>query len=117
MSDKKIADMTYSEFCDYIDNTLEGDDRMDVVLGYDDFTIYEDLYHGGYYYLEGGENDASDFFEVELVARLTYSAEHDLILPKHKNEEIMHTLFDCDVCGENVLGDRIEYLWFKKKIE
>ena len=113
MSDKKIGEMTYSEFCLLLSEDI--DDRFWVVLDYEDFKVFEDMEYGGYYYLEGGENDASDFFEVEKIACLEYSAEHDLMLPSHKVGSILSTLFDADVCGEQVLDDSIEYLWFKRK--
>lgn len=92
---------------------IKGGDGMHRVLSYDDFTVYEDS--EGRYYLDKGENDEDNLEEIELIAKLTYSAVHDLACSKDDSEKIMDALFDCDVCGENVLDDRIEYLWFKKK--
>ena len=110
---KEIKDMTYSEFCEYIDG--DGYDRFEHILGYDDFSVYKDAADDKYYYLEEGENDASDFFEVELIAQLTYSGEHDLKLPSQHAGERMSVMFDCDCCGEQVRDDDIVYLWFKRK--
>ncbi len=107
---KDPSEMDYSEFCEYLDG--EGYDRFEVILTYDDFTVYRETSTGRYFYLEGGENDASDFFELELSATLRYDELHDLQV---KDGTILSTLFSCDVCGERVLDDRIEYLWFAKK--
>ncbi len=105
-----IAQMTYSEFCEYLDG--DGYDRFEAILSYDTFAVYWDTDTERYYYLEGGENDASDFYEVELAATLRYDADHDIKLPKGED---LHHLFDCCACGEEICNDRINYLWFKKK--
>ena len=107
---KNPSEMSYSEFCEYLNG--EGYDRFDEILTYDDFSVYRETSTGRYFYLEGGENDASDFFELELAAALRYDGLHDLQV---KDGTILSTLFSCDVCGERVLEDRIEYLWFAKK--
>lgn len=112
--EEKIADMNYSEFCEFLD-TIEGEDRMLPVLKCDNFTVYFDLYCGGYFYLEGGENDAGDFFELEKIAELKYSIVNDLLIPDEIADEVLGTMFACTVCGERVLDNRIEYLWFKRK--
>ncbi len=107
---KEIAKMNFSEFCEYVNG--EGYERFDPILSYDEFTVYSDLETGRYYYLEGGENDADEFFEVELAASLYYDVNHDI---KLKRGETLDYLFDCCVCGENITDDNIQYLWFKCK--
>lgn len=112
---KDIAEMTYSEFTLLL--SADVDDRFELILDYDDFQIFEDKQTGRYFYLECGENDASEFFEVECVARLIYSTIHDIDIPNGKSTGFyMRDLFDCDVCGEWVNDDNIQYLWFKRII-
>ena len=103
--------MNYSDMTLLISHDIQG--RFELILDYDDFEIYYDNVEHIYFYLECGENDASDCFEVELVASLIYDVNHDLQIPADKAGEILHTLFDCDVCGEHVTDDDIQYLWFK----
>lgn len=110
---KDISKMNYSEFCEFLSG--DTDDRFVITLDYEDFAVYEDAETGKFYYLELGENDASDFFEAEIIAKLVYSCKHDLKVPFEKAGEIMSRLFDADCCGERVMDDRIEYLWFSKK--
>lgn len=90
----------------------DGYDKFDVILSYDDFTVYRETATGRYFYLEGGENDASEFYELELAAVLKYDVIHDL---RVRDGTILSTLFQCAVCGERVLDDCIEYLWFVRK--
>lgn len=105
-----IATLGYSGFCTLLSEDTE--DRFRVILDYDDFQVWEDTETHGYYYLERDENDASDFFEVVLVAVLTYSSIHDI---NEKNGERLSELFDCCCCGECVSDDKIEYLWFEQR--
>lgn len=101
--------MNYSDFTLMLDNTVG---RFYNVLEYDDFSIYKDTYTKKYYYLEGGENDASDLYEVIPVAQLSYDINHDLLI---KDGASLSALFDCDCCGEEVTDKGITYWWFKKK--
>ena len=107
---KDIAEMNYSEFCEYLNG--EGYDRFEPVLSYDEFAVYLDRETGRYYYLEGGENDADEFYEVELVATLFYNVNNDIRLERG---ETLDYLFDCCVCGEYITDDNIQYRWFKRK--
>lgn len=100
-----ISKMTYSEFCEYYDG--EGYDRFEHILACDEFGVYKDKETEKYYYLEGGENDASDFFEVKLIAGLTYSIEDE-------SDATMANLFDCCCCGEYASDENIQYLWFDR---
>lgn len=110
-----VSKMTYSDFCEYADG--EGYDRLVCVIAYDDFCVYKDKHTGRHYYLESGENDASDFFELEIIAWLRYDESNDL------NSEVdggcMSKLFpSCICCGEYKYPDGgKQYLWFRKKNE
>lgn len=106
---------SYSEFCQKLSEDIC--ERYKLILGYDDFAVYQDRNTLKYYYLEGGENDASDFYEVELIATLSYSVINDLKIKGADAGIIMAQLFDCDVCGEHISDKQIEYLWFKEKRE
>ncbi len=108
--EKDIAQMDYSEFCEYLNG--EGFDRFEVLLEYDDFTVYQDKKTSRFYYLEGGENDADEFFEVELAAVLVYDINHDIKLGQNETLELF---FDCCVCGEQIFDDCIKYFWFQEK--
>lgn len=108
-----IAKMNFSEFCEYVDG--DGCDEVELILYYDYlFEIYREIKTGRYFYLEASENDASEFFEVELAASLCYDVNHDLQI---KDCEELSRLFDCVACGERVCDDRIEYLWFARRNE
>ena len=115
MNNKQInyKNMNYSDFC----LTLAESENFELVLDYGElfFRIYKDLSENRYFYLEYNENDASDFYEVELLARLIYDVNHDLKIPHHEAGMVMSELFECDCCGEVVYDDHIEYLWFKNK--
>lgn len=106
---KDIANMSYSEFTQLLADDAE--DRFKIILDYEDFDVYLDKVTLRYFYLEKSENDASDFFELELIATLNYSVVNDL---KIKDGAVLSTFFDCDVCGENVEDKGITYLWFKR---
>ena len=107
--DNNIKEMSYSDFCEYLDG--DGYDRFESILAYDEFCVYKDKETNKYYYLEGGENDACDFFEVIVVARLIYDINHDI---NQDNIESLFNLFECCCCGEYVTDDKIEYLWFEE---
>ncbi len=111
---KDIAEMTYSEFTLLLSEDI--DDRFQLILDYDDFQIYGEISTGRYFYLECGDNDASDFFEVECVACLIYDVNHNLKISHDTAGIVLSELFDCDMCGEMVDGNNIQYLWFKTKI-
>lgn len=108
---KDYSKMTYSEFCEAASSI----ETLVALLIYEDFCVYTDTISGRTFYLEQGENDASDFFELELVAKLTYDINHDLIINHDNAGDVLCQLFDCDCCGEVVVDKAIHYMWFKRK--
>ena len=104
---------TYQGLIEAINNDIDG--LFELVLDYSDFQVFRDTASGRYYYVECGENDADEFFEVECVATLYYDITHDLQIDLAEAGSILSQLFDCDICGEAVLEDHFEYLWFKRK--
>lgn len=108
---RDIKELTYSEFTQLVDEDTEG--RFQLILNYNDFQVYKETSTGRYFYIECGENDASDFEEVKLVACLTYDINNDLAFTHENAEFMLHTLFDCNICGETINDDAIKYLWFK----
>lgn len=99
---KLIKDFTYDEFTVYIYSN-----NIDPVREYDDFDIY---YIDGHYYYFYTAFDKDEFYEVEEVALLEYSCVDDILF----DGVILSTLFECDVCGEQITDDRIYYGWYKK---
>ena len=100
--------------CQLLSDDIEN--RFELILGYDDFQVWFDTQTKKYYYLEGGINDASDCYEVKIIARLKYDVKHDLQIVHITAGQILHELFLCDCCGEHVHDGGIEYLWFKRVI-
>lgn len=105
---KDVSEMNYSEFTLLLSEDTE--DRFETILDYPDgFYVLKDVTTERYYYLEGGINDASDFFEVACIARLKSKE------PINVDAEYMSEIFDCDVCGERLTDSSyFEYLWFKE---
>ena len=101
----------YSNFCRYYD---DHDDEFEVILDYDDFQVIKHIETDSYFYLEKSENDADEFYELELCAVLRYDICHDLLLDPDDAGVTMSCLFECDCCGERITDDFIEYLWFKQ---
>ena len=104
--------MNYVQMCQLLSDDIEN--RFELILGYDDFQVWLDTETNKYYYLEGGFNDASDCYEVKIIARLKYDVQHDLQIDHVTAGQILHELFMCDCCGEYVHDDGIEYLWFDR---
>ena len=104
--------MTYTDICRLLSEDI--DDRFALILGYDDFQVWLDSKTNKYYYLEGGMNDASECYEVKIIAQLKYDVKHDLQIDHMTAGQILHELFLCDCCGEYVSDGKIEYLWFAK---
>ena len=71
---KDYKNMSYSDFCELISDDI--DENLELLLdcSSDGFLIYHDKKENRYFYLEYAEGDASEFFELDLVATL----EHDL---------------------------------------
>lgn len=106
-----IKNMTYSEFIDW---TNENPDS-ELILSYQEFQVWKDDSDGKYYYVECSINDASKFYELQLIGKLIYPFNVEI-----NNDAIIesHNIFpDCDVSGEIYIfpdNDTIEYLYFKK---
>lgn len=99
-----IDELNYSEFCLWI---TEHDDEVEYILEYDDWSVV--WIDGRYYFYEHEvEGDSDEYYQVTPIAKLYYDVENDI-----KNTKYLNRLFDCDVCGEQVLGDGITYWWFK----
>lgn len=105
--------MNFQELCELLSNDTRN--RFELILSYDDFAIWKDSTNEKYYYLEGGINDASECYEVVVVARLQYDVLHDLQIEHKGAGELLHQLFVCDCCGEHIYDIGIEYLWFERK--
>ena len=86
-----FSKMTYSEFCVWI---TENDAKVEYVLQYYEHEI---------------EGSSDLFYEVKAIAKLHYTAENDI-----QTDAPLHSLFECCVCGEQVLDDEIIYWWFKE---
>lgn len=103
---------SYSEFSLYFD---KHDDLFELVIDYFDndkygWGVFYYIPTGQYFYEEIDENDAV-VVEIKPIARLVYDANHDIV---NKDGDILSSLFNCDICGESVKEDRIEYIWFEK---
>lgn len=98
---------TYNEFMKFIaDNT----DEIQYILDYDDFAVVEIINDIGLHEYWFYSNEEETYCKVEIMAELTYDVNNDLQI---KDETILHTLFDCYCCGEQVKDNGIKYLWFK----
>ena len=104
--------MTYTQMCKLLSDDI--DNRFELILGYDDFQVWLDTVTKKYYYLEGGINDASECYEVKIIAQLQYDIKHDLQIDHITAGQILHELFLCDCCGEYVHDEGLEYLWFDR---
>ena len=104
--------MNYTELCRLLSEDII--DRFLLILGYDDFQVWFDKATNKYYYMEGGINDASECYEVKIIAQLKYDVGHNLQIDHATAGQILHELFLCDCCGEYVHDNGIEYLWFCK---
>lgn len=77
--------------------------NTEVILDYDpDFIVYKDKITGQYSALIDQK-----YVNLVLCARLTYDINNEPTTGE------LDVLFGCDVCGEYVTDDYIEYLWFK----
>ena len=83
--------------------------RFELILDYDEFKLYRDKHQNRYYYIN---EDDEDLCEMQKIATLEYNVCNDL-----KDTYALHSLFDSDLCGEQVLDNKILYLWFKIKGE
>ena len=109
---KDYSEMTYAEFCSAIDN----DDNLSLLFGTaeeDGWQIWKDEESNRFFYIECGINDASDFFEVVSVARLYYD-DVDCVSEKHDVETLVD-MFDAEICGDQILDDKIIIWWFNRK--
>ena len=100
-----MLNLTYSEFCLWLD---ENDDKVEYILTYEDWSVVK--IDGHYYYYDHEvEGNSDTFVEVQPIAKLLYSVVNDI-----KTNKPLDYLFDCHVCGEQVIDDRIIYWWFKE---
>lgn len=99
----------YSELMEYID---AHDDKVETILDYEDFAVVK--IDNQYFYYEVSENDADEFCEVEIIAKLKYDVIHDLKIPPETTGLTLSSLFDCFCCGEYVGDESISYLWFEE---
>lgn len=106
-----LSTMNYSDFCLYL---TECKTDISYVLEYDDWSV---IYVDGkfIYYEHEIEGSSDEFFEVLPIASLTYDITDTERVDKLLNLANKTNPLDCDVCGEEVLDDRINYWWFKKK--
>lgn len=104
--------MTYTQMCKLLSDDI--DNRFELILGYDDFQVWLYTVTKKYYYLECGINNASECYEVKIIAPLQYDIKHDLQIDHITSGQILHELFLCDCCGEYVHDEGIEYLWFDR---
>lgn len=108
---ENIKNMSYADFINWSDNS----ENSVLILSYDAFQVLMDHSDGKYYYVECSENDASEFYEVELIGKLVYpfgvETNNDALIESH------YIFPDCVVCGEIYIfpdNDTIEYLYFRK---
>lgn len=97
---------SYSDLLFDIDN----EDYFSYLLSYENsFSVVRDKRDGSCIYFEEAENDASEFFEVRLMAELVLAPDVDV------DEATLYGLFDCICCGEQVDADgNCHFLWFKR---
>lgn len=90
--------------------------KFQIILDYPEFIVIGEIISGRYFYFDRTEDeeDPSNYAELKCVAMLCYDVKHDVIINNEETSGFMHGLFDCDVCGETVVDDQIEYLWFKR---
>lgn len=103
---KEIHFKNYTDFCKFFE---KNEDFFMIVLDYEDFVVYQ--YYSQYFFVNKSETDIDLVYELEEVARLSYDVKHDFQI---KDAETLHSMFDCDVCGEQVTNNYINYLWFKE---
>lgn len=102
---KDVRDMTYEEFSAFI---TEYD--IDPVINCDDFEIY--CIGDSYFYYECvPESTSNIFYEAREIAQMAFTEIEDLLV---KDIDILSTLFECDICGDYLLGDYIYYSWFRR---
>ena len=98
----------FKDYCEFCIWGSEHDDEVDFILNYDDWSVV--LIAGQYWYYEHEvEGDSDTFFQVVPIATLHYSMNHDI-----KSHEDLHSLFDNDMCGEQITDNEIIYWWFKE---
>ena len=104
---QEIRNMNYSDFCLWVTKNFND---IEYIISYEDFSVIK--YKNHYFYYEHEyEGSSEDFYEVKIIAQLNYSVNNDI---QKKDSNILHSLFDCDICGEYVYNNGISYLWFKE---
>lgn len=98
-----MKNLTYSEFCLWV---TENDDKVEYILGYDDWSVVK--IDGRYYYYDHEVEGSSDtFIEVQPITSLHYDVNHE-------TQTDLHDVFECLVSGEQVTDDEIIYWWFEE---
>ena len=99
-----MKNLTYSEFCLWI---TENDDKVEYILGYDDWSVVK-IYGRYYYYDHEIEGNSDILCEVKPITNLRYDINHDVQIDN------LHEVFECLVSGEQVTDDEIIYWWFEE---
>lgn len=107
--------MTFEEFNNLIDNDTEH--KLHLVLDDCDWQIWKatvankESCVSRFFFIETGENDASDFYEVVPIAKLEYSIVNDV----QCEDQVFFDMFDdYDFCGQEINDDNAAIWWFKK---
>ena len=91
--DKDFAEMSYSEFCEWLDLS---DEFVEFPLSYDEWAVVQ-IGERYFFYTSPVESASCEFYEVELVATLNHDINHELNL---KRGESISDVFECDMCGK-----------------
>ncbi len=106
---KDIAEMNYSEFCEYLEG--EGYDSFEQIYGEEAFSIYLHKQTHRYFYLEGGINDASEFYELILLAHMNYQVNCDM----SNADKMINYTCQPDFYIKRRVHNYYEHYWFNKK--
>ena len=120
-TEKDLGSMNYSEFCLYL-NGPDGDGlrlaaTQDNSIGDDlpeEYQIYEEIKTGRFFFLEGGENDASDFYELKVISTLGYINEKPLGMSFKEANKTFMKFFKAKVCTIRTDGAYTYATWFIK---
>lgn len=100
-----FSKMNYSDFCSWL---MDTDEEYKKILEYEEWSVVR-INQRYFFYDHVREGSSCDFFEVQPVAELHYSVNDDI-----QTDRPLDYLFDCVVCGEQIVNTEIIYWWFKK---